>query len=274
MGAETLSTWMFRQEQAGHMDADLAVIINSIAVACKRISNLVATAPIRGLVGLADSTNESGDEQKKLDVISNDIFCDAMRSSARSAVIVTEEEDVPVGVADAIGGYLVSFDPIDGSSNIDAAVPTGSIARARVPPGAPTSARWIPGRRRRRPGEVRFERAQDGRAAGVRGVRVVLVLDASMMLTVGSGVYGFTLDWNTGEFTLSHEDLKIPETNGEAVDGQPGQRRQVGAGDARVRRTPPSPASRTTVTAKGQHHCVPVHRCAGGRFPPHACSAW
>ena len=82
VGAETLSTWMFRQEQAGHMDADLAVIINSIAVACKRISNLVATAPIRGLVGLADSTNESGDEQKKLDVISNDIFCDAMRSSA------------------------------------------------------------------------------------------------------------------------------------------------------------------------------------------------
>ena len=74
VGKETLSTWLFRQEQKGVCDADLAIIVNNIAVACKKISNLVATAPIRGLVGLADSTNESGDEQKKLDVISNDIF--------------------------------------------------------------------------------------------------------------------------------------------------------------------------------------------------------
>ncbi len=104
VGTETLSTWMFRQEQQGHMDADLAVIINSISVACKRISNLVATAPIAGLTGLADSTNESGDEQKKLDIISNDIFCDAMKDTSRCAVIVTEEEDVPLGVADCVSG--------------------------------------------------------------------------------------------------------------------------------------------------------------------------
>jgi len=104
VGTETLSTWMFRQEQQGHMDADLAVIINSISVACKRISNLVATAPIAGLTGLADSTNESGDEQKKLDIISNDIFCDAMKDTSRCAAIVTEEEDVPLGVADCVSG--------------------------------------------------------------------------------------------------------------------------------------------------------------------------
>ena len=211
VGAETLSTWMFRQEQAGHMDADLAVIINSIAVACKRISNLVATAPIRGLVGLADSTNESGDEQKKLDVISNDIFCDAMRSSARSAVIVTEEEDVPVGVADAIGGYLVSFDPIDGSSNIDAAVPTGSIWGVYHP--GPDECALDPGD----DAEAALEKCVlNARKTGEQLACAGYVLYSSstvMMLTVGSGVYGFTLDWNTGEFTLSHEDLKIPETN-------------------------------------------------------------
>ena len=210
VGSETLSTWMFRQEQAGHMDADLAVIINSIAVACKRISNLVATAPIRGLVGLADSRNESGDEQKKLDVISNDIFCDAMRSSARSAVIVTEEEDVPVGVADAIGGYLVSFDPIDGSSNIDAAVPTGSIWGVYHP--GPDECALDVGD----DAETALEKCvTNARKTGEQLACAGYVLYSSstvMMLTVGSGVYGFTLDWNTGEFVLSHENLKIPET--------------------------------------------------------------
>ena len=210
VGAETLSTWMFRQEQAGHMDADLAVIINSIAVACKRISNLVATAPIRGLVGLADSTNESGDEQKKLDVISNDIFCDAMRDTARSAVIVTEEEDVPVGVADAVGGYLVSFDPIDGSSNIDAAVPTGSIWGV-YHPGADECVLDPED-----DAETALEKCVlNARKTGEQLACAGYVLYSSstvMMLTVGSGVYGFTLDWNTGEFVLSHENVKIPET--------------------------------------------------------------
>ena len=186
-GRGTLSTWMFRQEQAGHMDADLAVIINSIAVACKRISNLVATAPIRGLVGLADSTNESGDEQKKLDVISNDIFCDATRSSARSAVIVTEEEDVPVGVADAIGGYLVSFDPIDGSSNIDAAVPTGSIWGVYHP--GPDECALDPGD----DAEAALEKCVlNARKTGEQLACAGYVLYSSstvMMLTVGSGVY-------------------------------------------------------------------------------------
>ena len=211
VGAETLSTWMFRQEQAGHMDADLAVIVNSISVACKRISNLVATAPIRGLVGLADSTNESGDEQKKLDVISNDIFCDAMRDTARSAVIVTEEEDVPVGVADAVGGYLVSFDPIDGSSNIDAAVPTGSIWGV-YHPGA-DECMLNP----EDDAETALEKCVvNARKTGEQLACAGYVLYSSstvMMLTVGSGVYGFTLDWNTGEFVLSHEDVKIPETS-------------------------------------------------------------
>lgn len=127
LGKETLSMFLFREEAKGNVDNDLAVIINSIAVACKKISNLVATAPIRGLVGLAGSSNESGDEQKKLDVISNDIFCECIRDTARSSVVVTEEEDVPVGVDAISGDYIVTFDPIDGSSNIDAAVPTGSI---------------------------------------------------------------------------------------------------------------------------------------------------
>jgi fructose-1,6-bisphosphatase I len=200
--------WLFKQEQRGQVDADLAVIINNIAVACKNISNLVATAPVRGLVGLAESKNKSGDEQKKLDVISNDIFVAAMADTARSAVIVTEEEDVPVGVDALSGDYIVCFDPIDGSSNIDAAVPTGSIWGVYSP------------------GECVVDPDDDAEAAlekcvlntrksGEELVCAGYVMYSSatvMMLTVGDGVYGFTLDWSTGEFVLSHEDVKIPET--------------------------------------------------------------
>ena len=217
VGTETLSTWMFRQEQLGHMDADLAVIINSIAVACKRISNLVATAPIAGLTGLADSTNESGDEQKKLDIISNDIFCDAMRDTARSAVIVTEEEDVPIGVADSIGGdYLVAFDPIDGSSNIDAAVPTGSIWGV-YKPSADECELNLDDDAEQILEKCILNSKKTGEEIACAGY-VLYSSSTVMMLTVGSGVYGFTLDWATGEFVLSHEDLKIPETT--ATEGR------------------------------------------------------
>ena len=127
VGVDTLNTFLFREEQRGVVSGDLAIIVNNIAVACKKISNLVAVAPIQNLTGLAGSSNESGDEQKKLDVISNDIFCDAMSDTCRANMIVTEEEDVPLRVEAISGDYIVCFDPIDGSSNIDAAVTTGSI---------------------------------------------------------------------------------------------------------------------------------------------------
>ena len=213
VGKETLSTWLFRQEQKGTCDADLAVIVNSIAVACKKISNLVATAPIRGLVGLADSKNESGDEQKKLDVISNDIFVECMADTARSAVIVTEEEDVPVGVDALSGDYIVCFDPIDGSSNIDAAVPTGSIWGVYKPGDSCMVEESDDA-------ETALEKCVvTARKSGEELACAGYVLYSSstvMMLTVGDGVYGFTLDWTTGEFVLSHEDVKIPETTADA----------------------------------------------------------
>lgn len=83
-------------------------------------------APIDGMVGLAaTAANASGDAQKKLDVIANDVFVDSVASCGRCSVLVSEEEDNPVALAE--GGYIACFDPIDGSSNIDAAVPTGSI---------------------------------------------------------------------------------------------------------------------------------------------------
>ena len=126
---KVLPVWLTRQAQLGNVDDDLVIAINSIAIACKQIMSLVKAAPLQGNIGLAGGKNESGDEQKKLDVIANDIFLNAVKQCGRSSVIVTEEEDHPVFSATNVGNgdYVVTFDPIDGSSNIDACVTTGAI---------------------------------------------------------------------------------------------------------------------------------------------------
>ena len=77
----------------------------------------MASAPLAGNTGSAGgAANASGDEQKKLDVMANDVFVDTLRACGRASVIVTEEEEVPVAVERAVGDYIVTFDPIDGSS--------------------------------------------------------------------------------------------------------------------------------------------------------------
>ena len=194
VGVDTLNTFLFREETAGRVNGDLAIIVNNIAIACKKISNLVAVAPITGLTGLAGGSNESGDEQKKLDVISNDIFCDAMSETCRANMIVTEEEDVPLRVEAISGDYIVCFDPIDGSSNIDAAVPTGSIF------GIYQSGECVI------TDDDSVEDAMEkcvlnARKSGEELVCAGYVMYSSstvMMLTCGDGVYGFTLDTATG----------------------------------------------------------------------------
>lgn len=84
-----------------------------------------------------------GEDQKKLDVISNDIFCNTLRSTGRTGTIASEEEDLPVAVEETYSGnYVVVFDPLDGSSNIDAGISVGSIWGA-APPGTPYCAQNI-----------------------------------------------------------------------------------------------------------------------------------
>jgi hypothetical protein len=126
VGRTTLTSWLLSLERTSACDAELTILLTCIASACQRISSLVARAPVDGMTGLASSANASGDEQKKLDVISNDVFVQAVRDSGRVSVLVSEEEDEPVALT-ATGKYVAAFDPIDGSSNIDAAIPTGSI---------------------------------------------------------------------------------------------------------------------------------------------------
>ena len=124
----TLTTWLLKMERVNKIDNELAIVLSSVALACKQIAALVQRAGITNLTGKAGATNVQGEDQKKLDVISDEIFSACLRDSGRTGVIASEEQDVPIAVLETGGGeYVVVFDPLDGSSNLDAAVSTGSI---------------------------------------------------------------------------------------------------------------------------------------------------
>ena len=106
---------------------DFSILLNAIQFTCKFIAHNIRRANLLSLGGLAGGSNSTGDEQKKLDIISNDIFIDAMKACGKVAVIVSEEEDEVIIVEGASGKYCVACDPIDGSSNLDAGVSVGTI---------------------------------------------------------------------------------------------------------------------------------------------------
>jgi fructose-1,6-bisphosphatase I len=206
---QTLTTWLLDLEREGTIDNELATVISSIATACKQIGSLVNRAGISNLTGLAGETNVQGEDQKKLDVISNEVFSNCLRQCGRTGIIASEEEDQPVAVEETFSGeYVVVFDPLDGSSNIDAGISVGSIFGVYEP--SP---------------ECRIEDMDDPEAmmqkcvlnvcqAGNELLCAGYTLYSSstiLVLTVGKGVYGFTLDPLIGEFVLSHPDIKIPE---------------------------------------------------------------
>ncbi|KAG6541608.1 hypothetical protein Mapa_017001 [Marchantia paleacea] len=208
---QTFTGWLLRKEQAGVIDSELTIVLNSIAVACKQIASLVQRAGISNLTGVQGAVNVQGEDQKKLDVISNEVFSNCLRSSGRTGIIASEEEDTPVAVEESYSGnYVVVFDPLDGSSNIDAAVSTGSIFGIY------------------RPTEECLADMDDDSQLGMVEQNCIVnvcqpgsnLLSAGycmysssviLVLSVGDGVYGFTLDPLYGEFVMTHEDIKIPK---------------------------------------------------------------
>jgi fructose-1,6-bisphosphatase I len=169
----------------------------SIQLACKTIAQAVRKAGIIGVLGLDGSTNSTGDDVKKLDLLSNDVFVNALRFSRELCILVSEELEDPLVIEDALQGtYCVCTDPLDGSSNIDCNVSTGTIfgIYRRVPGAAPGIKDVL------RPGKELI-------AAGY----CMYGSSTQMVMTTGKGVNGFTLDPSIGEFLLTHPDIKIPE---------------------------------------------------------------
>ncbi|KAL2509901.1 Fructose-1 [Forsythia ovata] len=209
---ENLTTWLLRQEQAGNIDAELTIVLSSISLACKQIASLLQRSTIISITGAQGTVNIQGEDQKKLDVISNELFCNCLRSSGRTGIIASEEEDVPVAVEETYSGnYIVVFDPIDGSANIDTALTTGSIFGIYGPDQ-----------------QCLFNIDDDSTLDQAKEKCIVSVCQpgsnllaagyclysSSVVFTVslGRGVLGFTLDPAYGEFVLTHENIRIPKT--------------------------------------------------------------
>ncbi|KAG8074389.1 hypothetical protein GUJ93_ZPchr0006g42380 [Zizania palustris] len=209
----TLTTWLLKQEQAATIDGEMTIVLASISTACKQIASLVQRAPISNLTGVQGAVNVQGEDQKKLDVVSNEVFSNCLRSSGRTGVIASEEEDVPVAVEESYSGnYIVVFDPLDGSSNIDAAVSTGSIFGIYSPND-----------------ECLADIGDDDQNLDQVVERCIVSVcqpgsnllaagycmyssSVIFVLTIGTGVYVFTLDPMYGEFVLTQEKVQIPKS--------------------------------------------------------------
>jgi fructose-1,6-bisphosphatase I len=215
----TLSRFMIETALANPDIAELESIMSGIETASKTISNLVRRSALTGLTGYLDSgnINVQGEEQKKLDVITNDVLKNALRYTGRMGVIASEEEDAPVEVEDdsaarynkdvlleETGKYVCVFDPLDGSSNVDAGIPTGTIFGIF---DESDDCEIIDGN------EVTADCLKSTLQSGNKLVAAGYVLYSSatsLFFTLGAGTFGFTYDEHIGEFVLSHPNVKIP----------------------------------------------------------------
>ncbi len=176
-------------------------LLNDVATACKMISNGVNHGGLLGVLGAAGTENVQGEEQKKMDILSNEIFLKRNEWAGHLAAMASEEMDeiyqIPEG--NPRGKYLLLFDPLDGSSNIDVNVSVGSIFSILRCPGMKNVEGPTPVEAFMQPGTQQV-------CAGyaLYGPSTMLVI------TTGRGVNGFTLDPNVGEFVLTHENMTIP----------------------------------------------------------------
>lgn len=187
-------------------------LMNDIVSACKKISHLVNRSGIIGLGGAADSENVQGEVQKKLDIITNDVMIDHLNWTGHLAAMASEEIEDIIQIPENMpkGKYLIAFDPLDGSSNIDINLSVGTIfSILRCPEGVtkPTV-------------EDFMQKGTEQVCAGF----CVYGPCTMMILTTGDGVNGFTLDRDIGEFILTHPNMTIPEDTAEFAINMSNQR--------------------------------------------------
>lgn len=190
-----------RQNEFTYATGELTSLLRDIGVAAKIINREVNKAGLVNILGVHGSENSTGDQVQKLDIYANEKLIECLRNSGECAGIASEEMDEfinfePIGVKEP--KYVVVFDPLDGSSNIDVNVSVGTIFgiyRRKSDPSGPVTK------------EDFFQKGSDLVAAGY----VLYGTSTIMVYTTGHGVNGFTLDPSIGEFCLSHRDIKIPK---------------------------------------------------------------
>ena len=198
----TIERYVIEQERL-HPEAtgELSGILVDLALAAKMIAMKVRMAGVIDILGAAGTDNVQGEHQQKLDVIANEIVVKAMDHGGRLCAMASEEEADVIPIPDGfkLGKYLLMFDPLDGSSNIDVNVPVGTIFSV------------VKKHSRNGPrGELK-DFLQPGRKQVAAGY-VIYGSSTMLVYTTGQGAHGFTLDPSIGEFLLSHPDIRIPST--------------------------------------------------------------
>ena len=187
-----LNLSQFLEQQTGNLTPELAQVISTIAATCQTIDQALQKGALAGVLGSAQHENVQGEEQKKLDVISNDYLIDALKVHPQVGGLASEELD-EFTPAQENGKYLVLFDPLDGSSNIDINMCVGTIFSILPAKNAVTQ-------------------AEDFMQAGNQQVAAGYVLygpSTMLALTVGAGTVFFTFDPETQQFLLTSENIQV-----------------------------------------------------------------
>ena len=193
----TLTHFLLEEQRRLGGSGAFTSLMNDILTACKMVSHEVNRGALVGNHGVAGTINVQGEDQKPLDVLANDIFLHMNSLGGNYAAMASEElEDVHAVKGSAAGKYLLLFDPLDGSSNIDVNISVGSIfSILRLPEGVDATC------------------ADAFLQPGVKQICAGYALYGSstmMVLTTGNGVNGFTLDRDIGVFLLTHPNMTIP----------------------------------------------------------------
>lgn len=203
----TLSQYIIeKQRRFPEATGNFTLLMNDIAVSCKMIAAAVQKGQLADVLGSTEDENCQGETQQVLDVIANDLFLKNNANRGHVAAMASEEMDEIFELPKSAprGSYLLVFDPLDGSSNIEINGPIGTIfSILKTDKENPTEADFL------QPGTQQV-------CAGY-----CLYGSATMMvLTIGEGTHGFTLDPAIGEFILTHPDLKIPASTKEYAINQ------------------------------------------------------
>lgn len=217
MSRITLSRYLIEeQREKKRIPADLRLLVEVVARACTGIAVAIGKGSLGGVLGEAGSDNVQGEAQKKLDVISNEILLEANEWGGHLAAMASEEMDLPSLIPNRYpqGEYLLLFDPLDGSSNIDVNVSVGTIFSVlKCPEGADLSTPEASEKAFLQPGT-----AQVAAGYAVYGPTTLLVL------TVGDGVACFTLDREHGQFLLTQDKMQVPAETQEFAINMSNQR--------------------------------------------------
>jgi fructose-1,6-bisphosphatase I len=208
----SLTRFLIEEQREDRINPDLRLLVEVVARACKTIAVAVGKGALGGVLGDAGTGNVQGEAQKKLDVIANDVLLEANAWGGHLAACASEEMDEPFPIPDAYprGNYLLLFDPLDGSSNIDVNVSVGTIFSVLDCPG---DAQCVDTQSFLQPGTAQV-------AAGycIYGPSTMLVL------TIGHGTHAFTLDREQGSFVLTQRDMRVPAETKEFAINMSNQR--------------------------------------------------